>query len=96
MRYLLVSLAIACASPKPTPTPTPAPSAPALPAPGIGEKCGADDACAAPATCASYLGFAGKAGPTFKTCEIKCAPETACPEGRTCKTIADGPGSVCR
>ena len=73
--------------------PTPAPT----PAPGIGEKCGAGDACAAPATCVSYYGIAGPNGPQFKSCEIKCTPKGGeCPKGKTCHTIADGPGSVCR
>jgi hypothetical protein len=44
-----------------------------------------------------YYGIAGARGPEFKSCEIKCAGKgAACPDGRKCTTIADGPGSVCR
>jgi hypothetical protein len=85
-------------APQPAPPaaePTPAAARPAT-APGIGEKCGAADACAPPATCVVYYGIAGKRGPEFKTCEVKCGPTTTCPDGKTCRTIADGPGSVCR
>lgn len=72
---------------------TPAPTG----GPGIGEACGPNDSCAAPATCVSYYGIAGPRGPQFKTCEVKCAGKGAtCPGGKQCVTIADGPGSVCR
>ncbi len=64
--------------------------------PGIGENCGANDACAQGLTCVSYYGIAGARGPQFKTCEIKCADGAACPAGTKCITIADGPGQVCR
>jgi hypothetical protein len=95
VRTLAAILLVACTHSTPAPAPAPTPAT--TPAPGIGEKCGADDACAAPATCVSYTGIAGAKGPTFKTCEVKCVPDKAeCPDGRTCKTIADGPGSVCR
>jgi len=62
----------------------------------LGDKCGDNDACAAPATCVTYSGIAGPSGPQFKTCEVKCTPDTKCPDGTKCTTIADGPGSVCR
>src|SRR5262245_18917527 len=77
---------------EPTPTPTPAPGSGAK-GPGIGEKCGANDACGE-GTCVSYFVIAGARGPQFKTCEIKCDKATPCPKGRACTTIADGPGQV--
>ena len=63
----------------------------------IGQKCGAADACLEGA-CVSYFGIAGPRGPEFKSCEIKCggAGAAACPAGKQCITIADGPGQVCR
>jgi hypothetical protein len=76
-----------------------APAAPVQPAaagPGIGEDCGAGDTCAAGLTCVSYYGFAGTQGPKFKSCEVRCETDTACPKGRTCMTVSDGPGRVCR
>jgi hypothetical protein len=65
-------------------------------APGMGENCGANDACAKGLTCVSYYGIAGARGPQFKTCEIKCKADANCPSGTKCVTIADGPGQVCR
>jgi hypothetical protein len=95
----------ACSSPAPKPAPAPAPEptpspAPADPTqkpagPGIGETCGEGDACGA-GTCVSYYGIAGARGPQFKTCEIRCEDDAACPKDRKCNTIADGPGRVCR
>ncbi len=91
--------------PVPTPNAEPAhaqpeeklpPAPPPATRPGIGEKCGEGDECQAPATCVKYYGIAGKRGPEFKTCEVKCDPTSKCPDGKTCRTIADGPGSVCR
>lgn len=67
--------------------------------PGMGEKCGENDACAKGFECVSYYGIAGARGPQFKTCEIRCemqAKESVCPQGTKCTTIADGPGQVCR
>ena len=65
--------------------------------PGISEKCGDADACAAGLTCVSYYGIAGARGPQFKSCELRCVGKTEeCPEGRHCATVADGPGRVCR
>ena len=64
--------------------------------PGIGENCGANDACAEGLTCVSYYGIAGARGPQFKSCEVRCQTGTECPAGTTCITIADGPGQVCR
>jgi hypothetical protein len=43
-----------------------------------------------------YRGVAGAAGPEFKTCEKKCGDDKACPDGKRCATVADGPGRVCR
>jgi hypothetical protein len=97
-------------APAPAPaTPAPAPTsgsgsgtaaepAPNWPkkAPGIGENCGERDACAQGLTCVSYYGIAGARGPQFKTCEIKCESDKACPADHKCITIADGPGQVCR
>jgi hypothetical protein len=65
-------------------------------APGIGENCGANDACAKGLTCVAYYGIAGARGPQFKSCEIKCSSNANCPTGHNCVTIADGPGQVCR
>lgn len=77
-------------------TPPPA-TPPVTAAPGQGEKCGANDACAAGLTCRAYFGIAGPRGPEFKSCEIPCADKSAtCPAGQKCVTIADGPGQVCR
>jgi hypothetical protein len=64
--------------------------------PGIGENCGANDACAPGLTCVSYYGIAGARGPQFKSCEIRCERGGGCPDGLQCITIADGPGQVCR
>jgi hypothetical protein len=81
----------------PPPTPTGSGTGSAAPAgPGIGEKCGDGDACAAGLECVKYLGIAGGRGPQFKTCEKRCKVTGDCPTGRTCRTIADGPGQVCR
>jgi len=107
MKLVLLALVAACSSPSPPPpapapaptpdpAPTPAPVPPVADAPGIGQKCGANDLCAPPAGCVSYYGIAGAKGPQFKTCEVKCDAKTACPDGKKCTTIADGPGSVCR
>jgi hypothetical protein len=101
MRHLLAFLLVAAcsSSSQPAQQPAPAPPAPtqaspspATPpanttAPGVGQKCG---------ECVSYFGVAGARGPQFKTCEIKCSAEKQCPTGLACKTIADGPGQVCR
>jgi hypothetical protein len=65
-------------------------------APGIAQKCGDNDACAAGLECVHYRGIAGAAGPEFKTCEKRCDKDPTCPEGKRCATIADGPGKVCR
>ena len=56
--------------------------------------------CQPPRVCLEYFGIAGPNGPKFVSCEIPCDPASkkkdACPEGMSCATIADGPGSVCR
>lgn len=77
----------------PVPHPT---QPPAAAGPGIGENCGAGDTCAAGLTCVSYYGFAGTRGPQFKSCEVRCEADKGCPSGRTCMTVSDGPGRVCR
>jgi hypothetical protein len=92
--------------PPPTQTPpaqTPGPGSAAEPAPswpkggpGIGENCGAGDACAQGLTCVAYYGIAGPRGPQFKSCEIRCTGDSGCPADHKCITIADGPGQVCR
>jgi hypothetical protein len=67
--------------------------------PGMGETCGANDACAKGYECVKYYGIAGARGPEFKSCEIRCEmqnKESVCPKGTQCTTIADGPGQVCR
>jgi hypothetical protein len=64
--------------------------------PGIGETCGAGDACAQGLTCVKYFGIAGPRGGEFKSCEIRCSGTGDCPTGHNCITIADGPGQVCR
>jgi eight-cysteine-cluster-containing protein len=49
--------------------------------------------------CVTYLGIAGTHGPEFRSCEWRCRPgqrNDGCPDGTRCRTIADGPGSVCR
>ncbi len=64
--------------------------------PGQGQPC-PQGTCASGLTCVSYYGIAGPRGPKFTSCEIPCARDPgSCPEGQTCKTIADGPGQVCR
>jgi hypothetical protein len=55
-----------------------------------------DGTCADGLTCVSYYGIAGTRGPKFTSCEIPCKGGAACPNGQTCRTIADGPGQVCR
>jgi eight-cysteine-cluster-containing protein len=61
-----------------------------------GMKCD-DGKCAEGLSCVSYYGIAGPSGPKFTSCEIPCPlPESTCPDGQTCITIADGPGRVCR
>ena len=78
------------------PPPQQPPAQPPAQAPGMGENCGANDACAQGLTCVAYYGIAGPRGPQFKSCEIKCQSDTNCPAGHKCITIADGPGQVCR
>ncbi len=111
MRTLLaIVLVAACSSsspPPPQPSPTAGPSparespSPITPpantsAPGVGQSCGSDGSCAQGLECVSYYGIAGARGPQFKSCEIRCGSEKQCPSGLACKTIADGPGQVCR
>jgi len=68
---------------------TPGPTGP------TGQSCG-DKTCAADEQCISYYGVAGPAGPKFQECGIPCQKGGECPSGKTCQTIADGPGPVCR
>ena len=89
-------------APAPDPAPTPPPadpgsaSPPAGGGPGIAEKCGDNDACAAGLECVKYYGVAGARGPQFKSCEKRCKGDADCMAGKTCRRIADGPGEVCR
>ncbi len=68
--------------------------------PKQGEKCDEHGKCARGLTCVRYYGVAGARGPQMTSCEIKCGGDDEkkphCPNGQTCTTIADGPGSVCR
>jgi hypothetical protein len=53
--------------------------------------------CAEGLKCLTYYGIAGPRGPAFSSCEIPCQePDSLCPTGQRCTTIADGPGLVCR
>jgi len=83
----------------PTPaTPDTPPGDPSPANPGTGAVCG-DKTCAGDEECISYYGVAGPAGPKFQECGIRCKPGSGnggCPDGKTCTTIADGPGPVCR
>jgi len=74
----------------------PAGPGPAAKAPAIGEECGANDACAPGLSCVRFYGIAGKRGPEFTSCEIRCGDGAECPKGLACITISDGPGRVCR
>lgn len=76
--------------------PSPRSTPPAVAKPGISETCAAGDVCARGLSCVSYYGIAGTQGPEFKSCEIRCETDKACPKGRTCVTVSDGPGRVCR
>ena len=110
MRTLLAFLMVAaCSSSSPAPQ-QPPPSAPSplkespspvtppanTTAPGVGQHCGENDLCAQGTECVSYYGIAGARGPQFKSCEIRCGADKPCPNGLACKTVADGPGQVCR
>jgi len=64
--------------------------------PGMGEQCGANDACAAGLDCVHYYGIAGPNGPEFSSCEKTCSNSSQCGADASCVTIADGPGQVCR
>ena len=79
--------------PKQAPPATP-PSAGA--APGVGQTCGSADECAPGLECIKFYGVAGARGPQLKSCEIRCGADKMCPTGTACKTVADGPGQVCR
>ena len=110
MRHAWFALLLACSSPAKDPATPATPAAPASPAtpadpsaptsapaagPGLGQPCGAGDSCGT-GKCKTYSGIAGPKGPQFKTCEIDCKDDSACPSGTKCGVIADGPGQVCR
>ena len=80
------------------PADTPTPTANALPADAAAAQCKpcTDGACPAPLACVEYYGIAGRNGPTFTSCEVRCSDGATCPDGQSCTTIADGPGQVCR
>jgi hypothetical protein len=83
-------------TPGSTPDPVSEPHTPATdPGPGNGPACG-DKVCASGEECISYYGVAGPRGPKFQECGIPCKADGACPDGKKCQTIADGPGPVCR
>jgi hypothetical protein len=71
-------------------------SAPAASGPSYGQPCGPRDACAEGLTCVKYYGIAGASGPALSSCEKTCGADADCPSGMACKTVADGPGHVCR
>ncbi|HXU68693.1 MAG TPA: hypothetical protein VN947_05165 [Polyangia bacterium] len=72
-------------------------AAPGIAKPKQGEPCDSHGKCAHGLTCVRYYGVAGARGPQMSSCEIKCDDGKArCPKGQACKTIADGPGQVCR
>jgi hypothetical protein len=62
-----------------------------------GEPCDAAGQCGGkPLECVKFYGIAGARGPQFTSCEIRCGENGECPKGQSCRTIADGPGQVCR
>lgn len=62
---------------------------------GLNAECVAD-ACPENLTPVHFYGVAGTSGPQFCWCTIPCADNAKiCPEGTTCTTLADGPGTVC-
>jgi len=63
--------------------------------PSTAVTCG-DKTCAAGESCLSYYGIAGANGPRFQTCATPCGPKRTCPTGKSCVTVADGPGDVCQ
>jgi hypothetical protein len=79
-----------------TPSPATPDPAPAANGPTLGQPCGDGDTCASGLACVKYYGIAGPRGPEFKSCEIRCKADDACPPAHRCVTIADGPGQVCR
>ncbi|MEZ4364908.1 MAG: hypothetical protein R2939_01310 [Kofleriaceae bacterium] len=104
---VLASSLLACAGTAPAPSTssttggglTEAPaevSAPPIDVAALGDPCAEDGTCAAGVTCVRYYGFAGAAGPEFRSCEVRCDDGGGCPDGASCTTIADGPGRVCR
>ena len=93
-----VSGAAAATTSPPTPANDTPPGDPSPANPGTGASCG-DKTCGADEECIAYYGVAGPAGPKFQECGIRCKPGSGtggCPDGKTCTTIADGPGPVCR
>ncbi len=69
---------------------------PLPPLPAQGQPCNAAGQCDKSLECVKYYGIAGARGPQFTSCEIRCAENGKCPTGQSCRTIADGPGRVCR
>lgn len=64
---------------------------------GQGQRCSEAGTCNDGLECVTYYGIAGAKGPKFTSCEIRCTSgKGGCPDGQSCVTIADGPGSVCR
>src|SRR5215813_3959360 len=109
MKRIAIALLLFGCPTKPAPKPNPPPPAgseagsgsdtgsaqPPANGPGMGEKCGAADACGAGLECVKYYGIAGPRSPEFKTCEKRCKVDADCGTGK-CRTSADGPGQVCR
>lgn len=95
--------AAACAGSEPStpshpPPEQPTEAEPSTPAPEQPDK-PADDACGGktctpPEQCIRYYGIAGPSLPLF-TCGIPCDEQGACPDGKSCAVIADGP-RLCR
>jgi hypothetical protein len=62
----------------------------------LNTPCAADGTCSEGLTPVKYYGIAGSAGPEFCDCTIPCEEDpNVCPEGTSCVTISDGPGTVC-
>jgi len=84
------------APPAPKEAPPATPPSAGTASPGVGQTCGSADECAPGLECIKFYGVAGARGPQLKSCEIRCGADKMCPTGTACKTVADGPGQVCR